>query len=361
MPAAGKVFLVALGGLVVLIYVYAAWILLSGAVRLAVRRRRSVRAKAGNAEAVHAAANPDDVHPAGTKARRRAKRSRRHWGWRLARGATLTLAAGGVLCVVSAWHIEPYWPEITRFEVRSDKLPAGSEFVRIVHISDTHCDGDVERLEDKLPDLIRREKPDLIIFTGDAANDWPAGTERFRRMMARIAEIAPTYAVDGNWDFYVWNRLLTGIDVTPVGVRPIDIDIRGARLRLIGGARWQAGHVVQSLEPLEPERVTILLNHYPDFILQIDEHMKKSGAGVRMPDLFLSGHTHGGQICLPFYGAVVTQQETGKRFENGLVEHNGTLVHVSRGIGMRGYMPRVRFLCRPEIAVIDLYSARGDG
>jgi hypothetical protein len=326
LSAAGKVLVVSLCGLVMLVYAYTAWIVLSGAARWVVRR---VRRPAGPAPAP----------------RRR--------GWRVLRGATLTLAAAGVLCVVYAFRVEPYWPEVTRFETRSDRLPAGAGFIRIVHISDTHCDGDTARLENDLPDLIRREKPDLIVWTGDAANDVPMGLDRFRRMMVQLTEIAPTYGVLGNWDQY-GRATLPGIDVTMVDGSHADVDVRGIKLRLVGGQWHQARSVAYWTDRADPMQYVILLAHGPDFILMLEEQVK----GGRVPDLFLAGHTHGGQIRLPFYGAVVVQQKTGKLFENGLVDYNGTQVHVSRGIGMNGNLPRARFLCRPEVAVIDVFAAK---
>ena len=74
-------------------------------------------------------------------------------------------------------------------------------------------------------------------------------------------------------------------------------------------------------------------------------------------DLFLCGHTHGGQVRLPFWGAVITLSKYHKRFESGLYDFEGVPMYVNRGVGCEGgSAPRVRFLCRPEVAVIDLVS-----
>jgi hypothetical protein len=90
----------------------------------------------------------------------------------------------------------------------------------------------------------------------------------------------------------------------------------------------------------------VLLYHAPDPILEMAD------AGV---DVVLSGHTHGGQVRLPFYGALITLARHGKRFDMGLYRVKETWLYVSRGLGMEGGLaPRVRFLARPEITVIDL-------
>jgi predicted MPP superfamily phosphohydrolase len=72
--------------------------------------------------------------------------------------------------------------------------------------------------------------------------------------------------------------------------------------------------------------------------------------------LFLAGHVHGGQVALPYYGALLTLSKFGKRFERGLYpDADGFPMYVSRGIGMEGgRAPRVRFCARPEVALIEL-------
>jgi predicted MPP superfamily phosphohydrolase len=86
---------------------------------------------------------------------------------------------------------------------------------------------------------------------------------------------------------------------------------------------------------------TLLLYHSPDLIVEAAKHHI---------DLYLGGHTHGGQLRLPFYGAITTGSAYGKAFEAGLYEYGDTRMYISRGIGFEGgSMPRARFLCRPEI------------
>ena len=94
------------------------------------------------------------------------------------------------------------------------------------------------------------------------------------------------------------------------------------------------------------EELTVFLHHWPDEI-----HTAAEG-GV---DLYCAGHTHGGQVALPFYGALVTLSQFGKQFEGGLYKVGGTWLNVNRGIGMEGgRAPRVRFCARPEVTVIEV-------
>ena len=75
-------------------------------------------------------------------------------------------------------------------------------------------------------------------------------------------------------------------------------------------------------------------------------------------DLYCAGHTHGGQVALPLYGALITLSKYGKRYEAGLYHEKDTWLYVNRGIGMDGgFAPRVRFWSVPELTVIDIRPA----
>jgi predicted MPP superfamily phosphohydrolase len=90
----------------------------------------------------------------------------------------------------------------------------------------------------------------------------------------------------------------------------------------------------------------VLLYHSPELI------PFASKLGI---DLYLCGHTHGGQVRLPFYGAVLTSSELGKQYDMGYYRLRDTHLYVSRGIGMEGMgAPRVRFLCPPEITLFSI-------
>jgi len=267
----------------------------------------------------------------------------RRW---LERGV-LALAAVGVGCLAYAYFVEPYWPQVTHVRLASDRPPPGSGPVRIVQISDLHSEG-TTRLEERLPDIVAAQRPDIIAFTGDALND-AAGLAAFRRCMSRLAKIAPTYAVRGNWDvnYFGDTNLFGGTGVVELDGQAVPLDINGAGLCIEGAA---VGRPRRDLDELTAERrdaFTVLLYHYPGPITDVD------GAGN--VDLFLAGHTHGGQVALPFYGALVTLSRHGKCFEAGLYRLGHTWLYVNRGIGMEGgHLPRVRFFARPEVTLIEL-------
>jgi predicted MPP superfamily phosphohydrolase len=263
------------------------------------------------------------------------------------RWAVLGLAAAGALCAAYARWVEPYWPEVVRLRLASPKVPRGAPPLRIVHVSDFHSDA-AARLEERLPDLAAAERPDLIVFTGDAANG-PEGVPVARRCLQRLAAIAPTFAVRGNWD------IRPGIDpglFEGTGARELDgagaaVEVRGVRLWVAGVAVRHESRLAESLAGAPADAFVIFLYHYPQLVRE---------AEARGADLMCAGHTHGGQVDLPLVGSPVTPTHFGTlEYAEGLHRVGRTWLYVSRGIGMTGGgYPRVRFGARPEVAVIEV-------
>jgi len=256
------------------------------------------------------------------------------------------LALFGFGCFAYAYFIEPYQLSVRNIQIKSAKLPKGSQPVRVVQISDVHSDSKV-RLEEKLPSAIAEQKPDLIVFTGDSLNS-PEGLPIFRKCLTEISKIAPTYVVRGNWDVWYWKKLdLFG----ETGAKPLDgtaerIEIRGVPIWLAGAFVESERQVPEMLATVPSNEFSIFLYHYPDLIEEVSR---------AETDLYCAGHTHGGQVAMPFYGALVTFSKFGKLYEGGTYQVNKTWLNVNRGIGMEGgNTPRVRFSASPEITVIDI-------
>ncbi len=223
-----------------------------------------------------------------------------------------------------------------------------------MHLSDLHSDA-VPRLEERLPALVATERPDRILFTGDSINS-PEGLPVFRRCLTALAKIAPTYVVRGNWDVWWWAELdlFGGTGAINLGLaaregRNVAVDVQGTRVSLAGVAVEDEDHIRGVLRNVPTSEISIFLHHYPDEVYEV----AKQGA-----DVYLAGHTHGGQVALPFYGALITLSRFGKRFESGPYRIGDTFLYVTRGIGMEGgSAPRVRFMARPEVTVLELTPA----
>ena len=284
--------------------------------------------------------------------RRALKRPRGGSVRQFAERTTIVLALMGTGCILYARFIEPYRLSTTHTKISSAKIPTGARPIRIVHLSDIHSDA-TPRLEPALPDAVRQQNPDLILMTGDYFNSLE-GLAVFRSCLSALAKIAPTYVVKGNWESGRFPR-----------VRPFDgtevheLDGNAVRLRVGEATIWLAGSSPrnrtaltdqrQALARIPPDEFKILLRHHPSAVFEAVDY------GV---DLFLTGHTHGGQVALPFYGALVTLSRLDKMLESGLYQFRGTWVYVNRGVGMDGgFLPRVRFWSPPELAVIEIEPA----
>lgn len=250
--------------------------------------------------------------------------------------------------------VEPYWPQETHARIVSHRMPAGTAPIRVVLLSDLHSDPR-PRLEERLPDLVAAQHPDLIVYTGDSINSVPA-LATFKSCMTRLAKVAPTFAVRGNWDTWYWH----GVPLfEETGVRELDgdsgsVDIRGTTVWVGGVAVGHEDRASAVLSRIPEGGPALFLYHYPypDVL---------PAAGRDRIDLQVAGHTHGGQVALPWYGAIVTLSKYGKRYEAGLYPVENPPMYVNRGIGMEGGMaPRVRFFARPEITVVELIPEAGE-
>ncbi len=276
----------------------------------------------------------------------------------------ILLSAGSILlCGLYGVYIEPYQLKVEHFELRSLKITSP---LRIVFFTDTHSDP-VSRLEERIPDAVRKLKPDLILFGGDAVNS-DGGLPVFRKMMKALTQIAPTYAVHGNWESWWFPHLRlyedtevkildNKIEVLSLGKNEIQLVLshvsRGpnARSKRFYWGKDESIMAGSSIMPgADKEKFTVFLHHFPE----VSARSLENGA-----DLALSGDTHGGQVRLPFIGPLVKMRRFGKYFDVGVHKIHGGILYVSRGVGMEGgSAPRLRFLCPPEIIALDILPGR---
>ncbi len=257
-----------------------------------------------------------------------------------------SLAALGIVCILYARFIEPFWVEVNVMTIRTPKL-ANASF-RVVQISDLH--GDVmPRNEEEMVRTVNALKPDVIVATGDYLNH-PGGMPRLKDALSRLQAPLGKFAVTGNFEVYRWPDLdplkdtgfelldgqlcLVTKDGESIGVCGLGIDLSDP----------DAGEDL--LPELTAERFNVFLYHMPDLVERL--------AGPKI-DLYLCGHTHGGQVTLPLYGALITFSRFGKKYESGLYQVSETTLYVNRGLGLeRRPAPQMRFFARPEIAVFDI-------
>ncbi len=253
----------------------------------------------------------------------------------------------GIACLYWGFFIEPKQLEVTYTTIHNAKLSGGKHF-RVVHLSDTHFD-EAAGPEDKLLEIIKKVKPDLIVFTGDAINTSKA-LSRFRNLFSEISKVAPVYTVKGNHDSRCYPDVglfaRSGKNVQELESTTQSVKVNGVNATVTGVPIDSENNIQHLTSVLSSNDLNIFLYHYPS----IADQLAKTNV-----DLFLCGHTHGGQVRLPLYGAIITRSLTGKKYESGYYKVRNMDMYVNRGIGMvGGSAPRIRFLCKPELSVIDI-------
>lgn len=250
---------------------------------------------------------------------------------------------------------EPLRITRTTVALSSPKLPPG-QTLRILHLSDLHLERWGER-EERMVVLIQEAEADLILITGDYVNtSYRSDKETLaevKRFLRKLKAPHGVYAVLGTpfVDYYVPPSFVnTKTTLLRDQVAPIRLD-REHSLALIGvechhNIQRDALTLADTATKADPNAYRILLYHSPELM----DH-----APAQDIDLYLCGHTHGGQVRLPGYGAILTASALGKRYEMGRYDKEGTTLYVSRGIGMEGLAaPRVRFLSPPEITLFEI-------
>jgi predicted MPP superfamily phosphohydrolase len=269
----------------------------------------------------------------------------RPWAFRPAAGILALYA----VCFAYGTLIEADWVQTTKTEIKVSEPVLGYDRFRIVHLSDLHLDR-MGRREARMIEQVSQANPQLILLTGDYLNV-REGAVALNEVLGAIRAPYGVFGVEGNWDTkFVAGDLFrrAKADFLVDDTRVLERD--GRRLRLAGQGVVPGLPLKELLPPKDDGAYTIYLHHYPDAV----DEIQARAPGQRV-DLFLCGHTHGGQVCLPFWGAVITLSKYHKKFERGLYSVDGIPMYVNRGVGSGGGgVPHVRFLARPEVAVIDL-------
>jgi predicted MPP superfamily phosphohydrolase len=270
---------------------------------------------------------------------------------------------GAAVCGGQYWarKIEPGWIEIERVELALPRLSPAFTGYTIAQASDIHLDFGKEngfmtaqRLDEAVA-LINTLGADLIALTGDyVTGDLHAivnnGYEAvLAPALGRLRARDGVVAVPGNHDYWAdiatVRRALAQGGVRDLSNQSLTLKRGNEMLHIAGVDDWwiEKSDLPAVLRGLPTTGCAILLAHEPDFA-------DRSAAAGRF-DLQLSGHSHGGQVCAPFFGPPVLPR-LGIKYPSGLYQVGDMLHYTNRGLGMLA--PYVRFNCRPEITLFTL-------
>ncbi len=229
-------------------------------------------------------------------------------------------------------------------------LPAALHGFRILHLSDFHTRRYWPSAYDALLACIAADPPDLLLFTGDFVesrrNHVPA-LPHVNRLLAGFTARLGCYGTLGNHDMYHFAPRLAGTNVTLLeGARTV-IHAAGADIDLIGFPGVDRSDLTEdflrTLPPREDGALRIVMSHFPD-------HLHR--AEFLSPDLFLTGHTHGGQVCLPGGHPIITHCRLPRALCRGIHRIGPTWFVVNHGLGFSGLPLRV--LCPSEVVEIKV-------
>lgn len=289
----------------------------------------------------------------------------------LTRLALGTVAAGAATLAYARWEAQAY--TLRRAEV--PVLPSGQPPLRILHLSDLHLvPGQTGKV--RWVQSLRALRPDAVVVTGDFLSHQDA-IPHVLDALDPLFDVPGAFVLGSN-DYYAprplnpakylrgpsqlepkramlpWQDLVDGVTANgwldlgnARGTLTVDgrtIDVRGVDDPHISRDRYE--DVSGSFDA--GADLALGVTHAP--YLRVLDGM----AGDRA-DLILAGHTHGGQLCVPGFGALVTNCDLPRSKAKGLSEHEGVALHVSAGLGTSPYAP-VRIACRPEATLLSLTS-----
>lgn len=286
-----------------------------------------------------------------------------YWG-------TAALLIVGLGTIFYAYFVEPNRLVIREAEISIEGWDREFDGLRIAAVSDIHGGsngGSAENIR-RIVEAINRQDPDIVVMLGDFVS-YDREQHRVKMPVSKIAgylrELRAkqgVYAVLGNHDGWfgddnvIWELRAAGITVLKDEIAVIERN--GKKLRIFGirdhfqMGSWQkfASELKEVLSQNNDSGNILLLEHSPD-VFPVVNSFDTFGTDYK---LMIAGHTHGGQVWLPFIGSPVVPSSYGQQYRAGHITENGKHLFVTTGIGT-SILP-FRFLVPPEIAVLTIRS-----
>jgi predicted MPP superfamily phosphohydrolase len=259
-----------------------------------------------------------------------------------------------------AWGLfESQWVQLNLVRLPVAGLPPALEGLRIGHLSDLHVGAPSlnARALARGVELIQRAEPDLVVISGDLRAR-RSGDAALRRSLSRLEAPLGAFAVLGNHDHadghdpFADGAALSELEGTPVRIlsdEAVSLTRGGARI-LVGGIAprtFEDDPDARGAELVDPAAdLRVLACHFPRILdrLQPGEWQ-----------VVLTGHLHGGQLCIPYPGGRFRLAHLSRDYLEGVYVRQGTAMHLSRGLGTT-FVP-FRFAARPEVTLLQLHAA----
>lgn len=266
----------------------------------------------------------------------------KYWRWYVRLFILLSMGAA----LLYACFVEREWTEVTHHRLNLPEWQGRG--ARLAVLSDLHVRSEDEDYLRRMVELTLAEKPDAVLLLGDYVNEVNStlSLDKLEEILRPLTAV-PCFAVLGNHDYWYGARKLRkmfkNLNIPLMEGKKQELVIGGAPITIAGMRCAFTYRYPGAVSQPETGKPYILLTHSP--------------AGVKFAPpgttITLAGHTHGGQIRMPFYGALVMpDRDVDRKKSAGYHEEKGKEFYVSRGLGT-SQLP-LRFFCRPEILILEL-------
>jgi len=240
--------------------------------------------------------------------------------------------------------------QVNKIELQFNNLPSTFENYKILHLSDLHLDSDPE-LVDSIIKKIKLLEYDLCVITGDYRHKNYGGINGVSKMMKRLIDVIEAkdgvLATLGNHDTYLMVDAFANPKLEFLNNRSVYIKKADQQICITGIDDVHSYYTDQAVVELEEERdgFKIALVHSPELFDVAAENAYR---------LYLCGHTHGGQVCLPSGKALIKHLYNGKEYVKGLWKYKGMFGYTNTGAGTSGIPVRIN--SQSELAIFTLLS-----
>ena len=243
---------------------------------------------------------------------------------------------------------------VTNYTYTSSKIPESFDGYRILQISDFHCQ-DFGAQESDLIKAIRDANPDIIVFTGDSIDD-EHSIDNYAHLLEGIHDLAPLYYINGNHEYDKLAPLAESLTLhEKYGV--VDLNDASVILTRENDSILLSGLDFRKTMQNLRNDITYANTYYFNILLYHGTD-KFDGIAPYNYDLVLSGHTHGGIVCLPFIGGIITnRKELFPKYDSGIFTVGHSTMISSRGLGDAA-VPR--FHNPREVVCITLHSSTAE-
>lgn len=256
---------------------------------------------------------------------------------------------------VWAFFIEPSGLRFNHDKLVVPAWPASCNGTTIAVLADLHVGSPYKGLSSlrKLVEKVNANKPDLILLPGDFVIQGVVGgafvsPEDAAKVLGNLSAPMGVYAVLGNHDWWLGAKrmveALTSNDITVLEDASTRIEHKGCSFTLVGISDfWEGPHdIKKAMAQVDPKDSVLAFTHNPDVFPQLSPQVL----------LTIAGHTHGGQVYIPFLGRPIVPSDYGERYAIGHIEEKGKHLYVSPGVGTSIFP--VRFLVPPEATVLNV-------